>query len=379
MREESEKLLSVLAENVEALVGQSVEVRQVSADSEEMAKVFGGQKLYCFPVEDHQSAPLPSMLVMDIPAAVHTGAAFSLMGQEQVKEVLDSGEIPEILHDSIGEVANILCGAAVNVLRETMPEAPEYRRGSEFKVMEAPPWPGLLAEVDDSHPWDLVGGIVLIDGEERGGLLLASSDRSEGMISSAEIIAAAGGSSETDDLDTSDSAGEASAQGTKPAAGDGESPAAANSQRFTTREAEDDVGNERIGEEQTAESTGTSATAQIPPGMKIHITCHPADPGARALKTLLEEAGAKVLMATPACANVEVLFVISRSPTDMKIRLKSLANPARRPALVIACSDRPTRDIVVAARAGLVDHFVVLPTNAEMLAELVTAVPEDVV
>ena len=98
--------------------------------------------------------------------------------------------------------------------------------------------------------------------------------------------------------------------------------------------------------------------------------------GAFGLRTLLEECGVTVGRARPRCCEGEVLFVVSRSPTDLLVRLRSLAAPPLRPALVVACSDRPTRDLVVAARNGHADSFLVLPTTREKLAALLAQAPE---
>ncbi|HHN73643.1 MAG TPA: hypothetical protein ENK10_00280 [Acidobacteria bacterium] len=382
MREESETLLKVLAENVEALVGHSVEIQPLDPEGEELASIFGEAEVYVFPVEDHQSGPLPSMLLLDLTGAVHAGAAFSLMGAEQVKEILETREIPEILHDSIGEVANILCGAAVNVLREKMPKAPEFRRGADFETTTTPPWPGILARVDDSHPWDLIAGRIMIAGEPKGALLLASSDRVQGIVSPEQILAATGGqparpeaeqgkAPATDETGAAGAPAEAApsaepepAAGALDAAPVAEEPKPAAAAPPATAAGDD------------AQGAAGGATLSVPEGVRVLLAAHPADMGAFGLRTLLEESGITVHRARARCCEGEILFVVSRSPTDLLVRLKSLAAPPLRPSLVVACSDRPTRDLVVAARNGHADSFLVLPTTREKLAALLAQIPQ---
>ncbi|MDQ7088952.1 MAG: hypothetical protein Q9Q13_14345 [Acidobacteriota bacterium] len=437
MREEPETLLKVLAENVEALVGHSVEIQPLDLEGDELASIFGGSQVYVFPVEDHQSGPLPSLLLLDLVGAVHTGASFSLMGAEQVKEVLETGEIPEILHDSVGEVANILCGAAVNVLREKMPKAPEYRRGADFEVITPPPWPGILARVDASHPWDVIAGRIIIADEPKGALLLASSDRTQGMISAEQIAQASKGavSGGADDDNTADAPKDPQAG---PGAADSEAPAdpggvgaatgaqaprqpqetasgpPADARATADPSAPQQAGPAAQGDRSSGESPAPgqaapasgggdsdqapgaapgTASGAVPDaesgaggaarealaGRRVLLAAHPADPGAFGLRGMLEECGATVGQARPRCCAGEILFVVSRSPTDLLVRLKSLAAPPSRPALVVACSDRPTRDLVVAARNGHADSFLVLPATREKLESLLSQVPEPAV
>ncbi len=386
MREESETLLKVLAENVEALVGHSVEIQPLDPEGEELASVFGEAEVYVFPVEDHQSGPLPSLLLLDLTGAVHAGAAFSLMGAEQVKEVLETREIPEILHDSIGEVANILCGAAVNVLREKMPKAPEFRRGADFETITTPPWPGVLARVDDSHPWDLIAGRIMIADEPRGALLLASSDRVQGIVKPEQILAAAGGQpggpeAEKGETPATDETGAAGAPADVVSSTEPEPAAGALATESATEEPEPAAVTTAAAPPTTAASDETeeaagAATLSVPEGVRVLLAAHPADMGAFGLRTLLEESGITVHRARARCCEGEILFVVSRSPTDLLVRLKSLAAPPLRPSLVVACSDRPTRDLVVAARNGHADSFLVLPTTREKLAALLAQIPQ---
>ncbi len=351
MRDESESLLKVLAENVEALVGQSVEFTRAELDSKELAQAFGSAQVYIFPVEDHQSQPLPSLLAIDLPGAVHLGAAFSLMGPEQIREVLDSGEVPEILHDSIGEVANILCGAAVNLLREKLPEAPEYRRGAEFELAETKPWPGLFGRSNGNIPWDIVAGQLKIGGEDKGWMLLGASDQISGAISAKQILEASG-------TPAVDAAGSADADSAAAA------PASASESAA----------------EGATESAAPAASAlpTLPEGMKVHLSAHPADPGAFQLRKLLDDAGLVVQPAHGHTAGIEALFVISRSPTDLRVRLASHTGGSRRPPLLVAASDRPTKQLVIVARAAGVDNFLVLPTSVEQLAALFESVAQPV-
>lgn len=377
MREEGEKLLDSLAQNLEALLGHPVKLEAIDPRDEAVSQSFGGAPVYVFPIEDQQSHPLPSLLAIDFGGAVNAGAAFSLMGAEQIEEVLSSKEIPETLHDSIGEVANVLCGAAVNVLRDLLPEDPDYHRGSHFELVEAAAWPGLLSRVDASLGWDLVAARLLIDGEKKGALVLAASAGAEGMIRPEEIAAAASVDSEA--TDPPPEAADADSVSADPEVAP--SPAAAvDPPEVRESKAEDGGAASRMSGEAMDEAgekadTGENAGTGPCQGLSAQLAAHGADAGALGLRSLLEKCGVTVRSAQTSEAQSDALFVVSRSPTDMVIRLESLARPPQRPSLVIACSDRPTRDMVVAARSAGVDAFLVLPTTRDKLTELLAKIP----
>jgi FixJ family two-component response regulator len=47
--------------------------------------------------------------------------------------------------------------------------------------------------------------------------------------------------------------------------------------------------------------------------------------------------------------------------------MESLISEGERPPLIVACSDRPTRDLVLSARHCGADDFLVLPTTRKRL------------
>jgi hypothetical protein len=378
IRKDPDAVARVLAENVEALVGGKVAMELVPRDAASFSPLFGERELYVFPIEDHHGTPFPALLAFDVPAAVYSGGAFSLMGAEQIKEVLESGEIPEILHDSIGEVANIICGAAVNMIRNRVAEAPQFRRGAGFRKATIGPWPALLAEFGPRVPWEIVACKLSMNGEDRGAIFFAASDGQTGKVTKEEIIAVAGPGPEPepepaaeDDDDVSlipegPQAEEAVAEQPAPApraAAPAPAPAPAPVERPAPRVPVEPVSDAQLG------------------SIRALVTGHPADPAAAALRSTLEAVGARVLPAftipTDQTAPPDAVFVVSRSPVDLSIRLERIP-PARRPGLVIACSDRPTRDLVVVARNAGADDFLVLPALPDRLRSLFSRLPQPV-
>lgn len=348
-------MAKMLAENVEALVGGQVNFDLIPKGSDEMASTFGGQSLYVFPIEDHHGNPFPSLLAFTFDAALYMGGAFSLMGPEQIKEILLSGEVPEILHDSIGEVANIICGAATNMIRMRVAEAPQFRRGAAFRRVETGPWPALLAEFGPRVPWEIACCRLSMGGEDRGAILFSASDLKEGQVTKEEIIAVAGPDPNPPPPELEEEEEEAVPEVPEPEMAAPPPPPLS-------------IDRPRIAE----------AASAPPEGIRVLVTGHPADPAAAGLRSVLEAAGLHVLPAfsssSEQTAPPDAMFVVSRSPVDLSIRLERVPK-GRRPAMVIACSDRPTRDLVVAARNAGADAFVVLPAIAERIWGLLNKLP----
>jgi hypothetical protein len=379
IRRDPDAVARVLAENVQALVGGKVDMQLVPRNGPEFAQLFGERELYVFPIEDHHGTPFPSLLAFDLPAAVYSGGAFSLMGPEQIKEVLASGEIPEVLHDSVGEVANIICGAAVHMIRNRVAEAPQFRRGAAFAKKSVGAWPALLAEFGPRVPWEIVACRLSAEGEGRGAIFFAASDGQKGRVTKEEIIAVAGPGPEPE----SDAEQEEGDDIPLVAGGDADEEAPseplphAPGSKLESRE--DDADDESM--PARAPRLAEAPTGDALDGLRVLVTGHPADPAAAALRSTLEGTGVRVLPAftTPAQdgAPPDALFVVSRSPVDLRIRLERVPQ-GRRPPLVVACSDRPTRDLVMAARGAGADDFLVLPTTVERLRGLLGRVPVSV-
>lgn len=340
------EILDMMSSNVEALTGQTVEIDDFAPDSDDMAQKFGGKKIYVFPISDHASNPLPGLLALDFTGAVHSGAAFSLMGPGQIKEVLQSKEVPEILHDSIGEVANILIGAALDFVRERVDGSPEFRRGDTFELVRCGPWPDLLNRVADNVTWRTVGGRLLIEGEEKGAILFASG---EPML---EQPAAAPEGETADGAKAAASSEPQGAEPDSPDAGEGAADDAAAAQ---------------------AEPTPGGPAGSLS-GLRVDLACHPADTGGMTLREQLTTLGASVGQAGERPGAADAVIVISRSPRDLQARVASLGGPEVRPGCIIACSDRPTQELVLAARTSRVSGFLVLPTSADRLYELLSKV-----
>ncbi len=416
IRRDPDAVARVLAENVQALVGGKVDMQLVPRNGPEFGQLFGGRDLYVFPIEDHHGTPFPSLLAFDLEAAVYSGGAFSLMGPEQIKEVLSSGEIPEILHDSVGEVANIICGAAVHMIRNRVAEAPQFRRGAAFAKKSVGPWPALLAEFGPRVPWEIVACRLAVEGEARGAIFFAASDGLKGRVTKEEIIAVAGPGPEPepvaadddeDDIplvadDEDDADADAAMESAPPApvppiarkkqedkaaktAGgdahaDGNSSSDGDNDGDSGGDDDDDDGDEDFDAppKKAFAPAGEAPTNEALDGLRVLVTGHPADPAAAALRSTLEGTGVRVLPAFTAPAQdgapPDALFVVSRSPVDLRIRLERVPR-GRRPPLVVACSDRPTRDLVMAARTAGADDFLVLPTTVERLRGLLGRVP----
>ncbi len=331
IREQRDDILDMLAENVASLIGKDVDIKPLEADSPEIARIFGRKELFVFPLENHEGEPYPSLLALDLTAAVYSGAAFSMMGDEQIREVMKTKEVPEILFDSIGEVANIICGAAANAIRDMSNEPSEFRRGADFRMVKAKAWPGLLGETDATIPWEIAAGTFGIGDGKIGAILFASSDSQTGTISPEAIQEVCASSTSSSDPD----------------------------QRTETSD--------------HAVPSATPEASDSGPSLCVHVLGVPTDARLMGLRQLLVLQGAKLsplLGSIPSQETPDVVFVVSRSASDLALRLEALRDSGRTPALCVACSDRPTRDLVLAARKGGADEFLVLPAPQERIAAL---------
>lgn len=335
LTQDPERIFSDLAENVAALVGVGVSIETLPSDAATLGPLFGNKNVYLFPIEETAQQPLPALMALDIPGAASMGGALIMMPADAIKQALSTQKIPDMLHDSIGEVANIIVGAVQQILAKDRGGTVEFRRGMNFRQFKPGKWPALLHEVDKTLPWSLAAGRVLFDGEEKGVLLVGSATPDGASVAAAP------------------SAGEATAG--IGAAEHGSSDA-------------------------TRPSTAPLPIADlgaVPSGLKVQVAGFPADTGAVALRQLLERFPVQLLPLYAGLTTVQpdLLLVVSRSHTDIKLRLGALAQSGRRPAMVIACSDRPTREIVLAARVGGADDFLVLPADVARVKQLLVKVP----
>jgi len=420
IREEPDVILQILAENVGSLVGAEVEITPIHEDQAQLEETLGDTDLYFFPITDHQENRTTALLIMDLPAAVHAGAAFALMGPEQVQEVLETGEVPDILHDSIGEVANVICGAAANVIREKSGQAPEFRRAADFKKVHAGPWPSILGDIDDNVPWEFVAGRLSLKGEDRGVILFAGSDEEKGVITPEMIQEARAKAASGTDAGATADEGEAAAAATATGAtadegeaatgGSGAGNATDDGQAVgpgRTAAGAADAGKEAVGAAgggapatsgnvaatpgkaaggTSAEgdaATGTGETGLDPSSSRISLSAQPADPAALALRNALLEIGVNVPpLYRPGGAvprKSDAVIVVTRSPTDLRLRAERIRAIGQTEGAIVVASDHPTRELVLAAREVDAAAFLVLPTTPDRLRELLARLPKPAV
>jgi hypothetical protein len=340
LRGEVSALAGQMRESLEALVGRSVQLERLPPDHPDLPRLFGERDLFLFPFDDREGRPQPTFFALDRPAAVLTGAAFSLMTHDQVRQALASGELPGTLLDAIREVAGILAGAARRILRSRQAEGiTGFDCGRAVRRLVPGPWPAIVGEVDPGVPWDLLGFRLVIDGRAIGAILIGSSDRGEGLADQSADEDADTAEVPADELTIEDGGG-TSAVGT---------PA--------PRPREDEA---------------TRPVWDIPHGIRVQVVADPTDRTAAALRAALAETGCLVMpvySSGPAGAQPSVVFVVSRSAVDLRSRL-AVAAAKRRAGLIVACSDRPTVELVRAARAAAADSFLVLPVDRTRLGHL---------
>jgi hypothetical protein len=314
-----DRVLNDLAESLAALVGVSVSIEPVATDPSSLAPIFGDKQVCLFRIEDQQGAAIPACVALDLPGAVGTGGALIMMTPDAIAETLTTQKIPDTLHDSIGEVAKTIVSTLGQVIGKQSGNTPELRR-AEIRQIEAGTWPGLLQDLDKSAQWLMVAGKIKFAEEEKGTILIATS---------------------------------------------GASPAEAKAGAETVESAA-----------VRPRAPSGAPTGAIPAGLKVQVAGFPADSSAVSLRETLEALGVVVLPmhAGLSTQQPEVIFVVSRSHTDLKLRLGAINASGRRPAVVIACSDRPTREIVWTSRKNSADHFLVLPADLDRLRALLEGV-----
>lgn len=332
---EPERILNDLAENLAALVGVAVSIEPLSSDGVTLGPIFGNRPVYLFRIEDQAGSALPACVAMDIPAAACTGGALIMMPDDAIKQVLQTQTVPDMLHDSVGEVANIIVGAMQQVLGKQMDAPPDLRCAANFRQEKCGMWPALLQEVDKQGNWVVVAGKIRFEHEDKGSILIASC-------SGAVVDPALAGAKTT--------------AAPHPAVRESTiaSPAAA-----------------------ATPSISLGELAALVAGLKVQVAGFPADSAAVSLRNTLERLGLHVfpLHAGLTANQPDVMFVVSRSHTDLKLRLDTIGGSGRRPARLIACSDRATREIVLAASLGVADDFLVLPADLERLKAILAKAP----
>ncbi len=330
-----ERVLNDLAENLAALVGVAVSIEPLRSDAATLGPIFGNKHVYLFPIEDQASTALSACVAMDIPGAACTGGALIMMPADAIKQVLQTQTVPDMLHDSVGEVANIIVGAMQQVIGKQMDTPPDFRRATNFRQEKSGTWPALLQEVDKTANWVVVAGKILFEQEHKGTILIASSS---------EAVAASAATAVTGSAASRTAIGDAAIA----------SPIAV-----------------------APPSISLGELAAIVAGLKVQVAGFPADSAAVSLRNTLERLGMHVfpLHAGLTANQPDVMFVVSRSHTDLKLRLGAIAGSGRRPALLIACSDRATREIVLAASQGVADDFLVLPADLERLKVILSKAP----
>jgi len=340
LRGEAGALAGLMRESLEAVVGRPVQLEVLPADHPVLSRLFGGRDLFVFPFVDGDGGPLPMFLALDRPAAVATASAFSLMNPGRVSEALASAEVPEVLRDALCGVAGIIAGTARRIVRSRAPAGTEFFRcGHDVRRITPGAWPALVGEIDHGVPWNVLGLRLTIEGTEAGALLLGSSDRWEGPI----------GPGSGEDADTAEVPAENLAIG-----GGGRAEPVGAPPPFQLKDAR------------------TGPVPRIPRVIEVQVIGNPLDRAVAALRATLAEAGCELLPADPARGaglQPSVVFVVSRAPIDLRSRLES-AIARHRAALIVACSDLPTIDMVRAARAGTADTFLVLPADRARLHHL---------
>lgn len=338
-----ERIFNDLAENVAALVGVAVSIQPLASDAGTLGPIFGNKSVYLFPIEDQSGSAISALVAMDIPGAACTGGALIMMPADAIKQVLQTQKVPEMLHDSVGEVANIIVGAMQQVIGKDLGGTADLRRGASFRQIKPGKWPALLHEIDKSGEWAAAAGKILFEQDEKGTILLA-------------CVGAAASDAGT-------------ASSTKVTGGHAAVPDAAPAAGTTTASPE--------AQHAAHGPLGAGDLSAVAAGLKVQVAGFPADSAAVALRSTLEHFGVRTLAmhAGLSTHQPDVMFVVSRSHIDLKLRLGAISASGRRPTLLIACSDRPTREIVMAARQESADDFLVLPADLERLRAILSRAP----
>jgi len=335
LRSDVGALVAPLEEALEALIGRAARIEPIAPGRGDLARLFGGRDLFIFPFVGSTEPAPPIFLAMDLPAAISAGAAYGFAHPDEARRALASGVVPPALCEAIGEVASIMAGTLAGILRGRAAAGMEIVvEGIGFRRRRVGPWPEIVAEVDGTLPWEARGFRLLLEGSDAGALLVAASDGRTGVVRL---------SPDLEELDTSEIPPEEGAL----------------------------LGTGVPGEAHGEETAVTRWIAAAPPGTQVLVCGPPGDGAVAGLRVVLEEEGCEVLPGNAAAPTrtASALFIVSRSAADMRARLTSMT-AIRRPPLVIACSDRPTIDLVRAARDAAADSFLVLPADRTRVREL---------
>lgn len=347
LRESPLDALSAIGESLETLVGRKVETAPLERDGAEMARLFGDTEVYLFSVENESGRLQKAVIAITLDGAIRSGGTYSMMSGTQIESAIETGEVPQILHESIGDVASVLCDAVSARVREHELEALPFRRGSEYRKTRVSAWPGLLSEFDASQGWEVAAAALRVDEEDWGAALFAA------VAAGAQAPPTSEGFEELSRL-------------LMPNPGEDE-------ETYQTGIAI--VGQESFAPPEDRCTTGgaTPAEESSPAGMTTVVAGPTSDPGPLALRELLQKLGCSVKATQsykPGVTPLDMLFIVSTNPVDLGVRLDELAGRGR-PERIIACSERSTREMVLAARRGRADAFLVLPTEEDKLRRLI--------
>ena len=347
LRESPLDALSAIGESLETLVGRKVETAPLERDGADMARLFGDTELYLFSIENESGRLQKALIALTLDGAIRSGGTYSMMSGTQIENAIESGEVPQILHESVGDVASVLCDAVSARVRERDLEALPFRRGSEYRKTRVSAWPGVLAEFDASQEWELAAAGLSVDGEDWGAALFAA------LASGSSVSANSEGFEELSRL-------------LMPNPDEDE-------ETYHTGIAI--VGQESFAPAEDRCTTGPSMPVEetSPVGMNTVVAGPTSDPGSLALREMLQKLGCSVKATQTYKAGItplDMLFIVSSNAVDLNVRLDELAGRGR-PERIIACSERSTREMVLAARRGRADAFLVLPTEESKLRRLI--------
>lgn len=320
--------LGIVIDGYRALLGMPTEWEPLGQDGDAIAARFGEQPLYVFPIRDAGSDRHGAMLVMDLRAAIHAGGSFSMMATEQIRRVVESGAVPPIVHESAVEVAAMLVEALSRGLGSRDPDARPLTIGTCERI-DAPAWPGVLESLGLEDGRQSVAARLSIDGEDWGALAIAASQHP------------------------------LAAQAAHPRV---ERTAAPPSRQALAVEADAALSTAPIEEEPA-----------LPPGVLVLVVASHDDVPARLLRQRLGRIGVGVSRHRRVHASArraDAVFLVCRTAGELRVKLAEVEGP-ERPPLVVACSDRATRELVMAARRGRADEFLVLPADLDRLRALI--------
>lgn len=321
-------VLGALAESYRAVVGVDLKVRPLSNDEHALSTRFGEARVTVFPLlESHARSP-QALLVFDRRAALFAGGSFTMMSHEQIRSLAEqNAPLPAVVDESLPEVASLLVDAVASALATEMGESRTWQITGGVHI-DAEPWPALLDEfAPPGAPWRLASARLSFRDDECGTVLLAAIDQD----GSASKLMSAADRTRADAL-----ASALEAVVFAPAAKDPNGQA-------------------------------------VPAGLLALIAAPHGDLAARQLRQRLTRMGVGVSRHRrweEGARTPDLLFVVCRSASEAHLKLQDVHQRPERPPMVVVCSDRPTRELVVAARRGHADGFLVLPPETVRLEEI---------